>query len=51
MMARADDQAADLIRRTRTDRGLPSTIEDPKVVGRVARILAPQQTCEAETAA
>lgn len=36
----APDAVAELIRRTRTDRGLPPTVTDPAVIDRVAAIVA-----------
>lgn len=37
---RGDDAVADLLQRTRFDRGLPQTIDDPATVARVAAIVA-----------
>jgi len=35
----ADPEVAALIQRTRIDRGLPPTIEDPAILARVANLL------------
>lgn len=39
--------AADLIHRTRVNRGLPATVEDPSALARVAVLIAPETTTPA----